>query len=329
MSDIEEEIRQRILAERTADGGTVNRPAAAPGPPPVPPPGPPNGAHPYYAAPPPPVNPSMLQKQKQKGGLVGAIATVLLVLAKIGAPVLVVLAKLKFLLIGFKLLTFGKLFLTFGSMLLSMWLYATLFGWRFGVGIVLLIFIHECGHALAARMRGIPTSLMVFVPFMGAFVASKRGGRNITEDAFIGIMGPVIGTLACVACVGIYAATGSFIWLALASWGFFVNLFNLLPTPPLDGGWIVPLFSPKLMAIGVVLLFVFAWRNPMIWVLLVFSIPRIISGWKADPKTQPYFQATSADRWKYGLAYFGLAAFLGMGYFLLNGFLHTHYPVAA
>ena len=78
-----------------------------------------------------------------------------------------------------KLLTFGKFLLGGGSMLLSMWVWARFYGWPFGVGIVLLIFIHECGHALAARMRGIPTGIMVFIPLMGAFVTTKRYGKNI------------------------------------------------------------------------------------------------------------------------------------------------------
>ena len=202
---------------------------------------------PHYAA---PQNPSRLERWKSQGGLLGALASILLVLAKIGAPLLVLLSKLKFLLIGLKLLTFGKLLLTFGSMLVSAWFWAKLYGWPFGVGVVLLIFIHECGHALAARLRGIETGIMVFIPLMGAFVTTKRYGRNIVEDAFIGIMGPIVGTLAGVACLGVYLVTHSEFWLALAQWDFLVNLFNLAPTAPLDGGWITPLFSPKLLAVG-------------------------------------------------------------------------------
>ena len=262
---------------------------------------------------------------KSQGGLVGALASILLVLAKIGAPVFVLLSKLKFLLIGLKLLTFGKLLLTSSSMLISMWFWAKLYGWPFGVGVVLLIFIHECGHALAARVRGIPTGIMVFIPLMGAFVTTKRYGQNIVEDAFIGIMGPVVGTLAGVACLGIYLATGAPFWLALAQWDFLINLFNLAPTAPLDGGWITPLFSPKFLAVGAVLLLFVARYNPMIVVLALLSLPRIISGWKADPKTQLYYQATASDRWKFGVAYLGLALFLALSQYSLHTFLHTHH----
>jgi Zn-dependent protease len=272
--------------------------------------------------------PTLLERWKSKGGILGALASGLLLLAKIGAPVLLVLGKLKFLL--FALLKF-KLLLGAGSMLVSMWVWALIYGWPFGVGVVLLIFIHECGHALAARMRGIPTGIMVFIPLMGAFVTTKRYGKNIVEDAFIGIMGPVFGTLAGVGCLIVWALspTHSSFWLVLAQFNFLMNLFNLAPTPPLDGGWITPLFSPKLLAIGAVLLLFLVPYNPLILVLALMSLPRIISGWKAKPEDSPYYQATAADRWKFGAAYLGLAAFLALAFYGL----HTHlnalpHPVA-
>ena len=197
------------------------------------------------------------------------------------------------------------------------------YGWPFGVGIVVLIFIHECGHALAARLRGIETGIMVFIPLMGAFVTTKRYGRNIVEDAFIGIMGPIVGTLAGVACLGIYVVTRSEFWLALAQWDFLVNLFNLAPTAPLDGGWITPLFSPKLLAVGAVCLLFVVPYNPLIAVLALLSLPRIIAGWKADPKTQPYYQVTASDRGKFAVAYLGLALFLALSLYSLGEYMHT------
>jgi len=329
----EQERRSRLLAGRTADG---QRPEPAP--PIAPTPGPvdvpPHPSTPYYAVPLPSVYakpPSTLERWKAKGGLVGGLASALLLLAKIGAPVLALLAKLKFLLVALKLLTFGKFLLGGGSMLLSMWAWGSIYGWPLGIGIVLLIFIHECGHALAARMRGIPTGIMVFIPLMGAFVTTKRYGKNIVEDAFIGIMGPVFGTLAGIACVVIYALTPSHspFWLVLAQLNFFMNLFNLAPTPPLDGGWITPLFSPKLLAVGAVLLLFLIPLNPIIGLLALMSLPRIISGWKAKPEDSPYYQATASDRWRFGAAYLGLAAFLAlMGFGLHSHLLTLPHPVA-
>lgn len=288
-NEIEEEIRRQMQVERMQ--------AQQSPPPPADPP-------PYYAVP---------QRQKRAGGLAGA-----------GAALMALLAKLKFLLIGLKLLTFGKLLLTGGSMLISMWFWAKLYGWPFGIGVVLLIFIHECGHAWAARLRGRGTGIMVFIPLMGAFVTTKRYGRSLTEDAFIGIMGPVVGTLASIACVGLYVMTRSPLWLALGWWGFFVNLFNLAPTAPLDGGWITPLFSPKLLLIGAVLLLFIVRYNWLIGLLALLSLPRIISAWKADPKTQPYYQVATSDRWKFAVAYLGLALFLGLAQYSLHVYLQTH-----
>ena len=319
MPETEQDYQNRLLA-RTADGQQAELPL--PNPPAADPP-------PYYA--PPPTAKGLLGRWKDKGGILGALASILLVLAKIGAPVLALLSKLKFLLIAFKLLTFGKLLLGGGSMLLSMWVWGLIYGWEFGVGIVLLIFIHECGHALAARMRGIPTGIMVFIPLMGAFVTTNRYGKNIVEDAFIGIMGPVFGTLAGLGCLLLYFVTPghSPFWLALAQVNFFMNLFNLAPTPPLDGGWITPLFSPKLLALGAVLLLFLIPLNPFIAVLALMSLPRIIAGWKAKPEDSPYYQATAADRWKFGAAYLGLAAFLALMGFGLHSYLSAlPHPVA-
>ncbi|MGI4790465.1 MAG: metalloprotease, partial [Janthinobacterium lividum] len=257
MNETEEELHNRLLSGRTADGTRPETPQS-------PPPAPDAPFSPYYAGPPSAPDfayiekPSLLQRWKAKGGILGGIASVLLLIAKVAAPVLTLLAKFKFLALGLKLL------LGSGSMLLSMWVWGLIYGWQFGVGIVLMIFIHECGHALAARMRGIPTGIMVFVPLMGAFVTTGRYGKSIVEDAFIGIMGPVFGTLAGLGCLVLYAVLPghSPFWLALAQVNFFMNLFNLAPTPPLDGGWITPLFSPKLLAIGAVLLLFMVRYNP-------------------------------------------------------------------
>ena len=328
MNETEQELQNRLLSGRTADGGG-SLPAEAP--PPAVEPAPDTPFSPYYAAPSAAADfayakpPSLLERWKAKGGILGGIASVLLLLAKVAAPVLAILAKFKFLALGLKLL------LGSGSMLLSMWVWGLIYGWKFGVGIVLLIFIHECGHALAARMRGIPTGIMVFVPLMGAFVTTGRYGKSIVEDAFIGIMGPVFGTLAGLGCLLIYAVTPghSPFWLALAQVNFFMNLFNLAPTPPLDGGWITPLFSPKLLAVGAVLLLFLARYNPLIIVLAAMSLPRIISGWKAKPEDSPYYQATAADRWKFGAAYLGLAVFLAVLGYTVHSYLSViPHPIA-
>lgn len=298
MSEIEEEIRRRVLAERAAQSRI------------------------YIERKPPPKQ-GRLHQWQSSGGLLGAIATLLLILAKFAAPVVAVLAKFKGALAILKLASFAKFFITGGSMLVTIIAEAFVFGWAFAFGITGLIFFHECGHAFAARSRGIGWSFMLFIPFMGAMVACKRYGKSLEEDAFIGIMGPVFGAIGGVFCVLMYLSSGWLFWLVLARFNFFMNLFNLLPTPPLDGGWIAPLFSPKLLALGVVLLFVVGITNPMIWVLVLMSLPRIIAGWKADPRTQPYYRVSTTARVKYGIAYLGLAAFLALSNLWLTDWIHS------
>jgi Zn-dependent protease len=180
---------------------------------------------------------------------------------------------------------------------------------------VVSIFVHECGHAIAGKSRGIPISNMVFIPFMGAAVMLKRGGRTVGEDAFIGIMGPVFGMLYALACLGIFFATKQPLFLMLAYAVAFMNLLNLLPIAPLDGGWIVPVFSPKILALGAIFTIPVAiwWHNPFVLILGLLSLPRIIGGWKVNPAESAYFKATSRDRWTYAFAYPAIAlALAGM-----------------
>jgi hypothetical protein len=304
-SDIEAEIRRQVLAEQQARAAAFSaaRPLSAP-------PTFPASA----AAAPAPAKPGLIARWKSRGGILGAIATVL-----------AWLGKLKGLLVALKFFgIFKTILITGGSMLVSMWFYAKLYGWEFGAAIVAMIFLHECGHAFAGHLKGRPWGIMMFVPGMGAFV-TVRGGRTASEDAFIGIAGPIAGTLCGLAAWGAYFVTGNGFWLAVANFTFFMNLFNLAPVAPLDGGWIVPLFSPRILAITAVLLIPLGFLNPLIFLLALLSLPRIIGGWNAAKNakngsgasqnggryTSPaYFKSQSADRWRYGLLYVGLIALL-------------------
>ena len=293
-ADIEAEIRRQVIAERAAAFASQQpQPTRMPE-----------------------RGPSALERRASRGGILGTLAALALLVFKFLGP----LAS------GLKFLGLGKFLLTGGSMLLSMAAYATTFGWPMGVGFVLSIFVHECGHAYAARRLGWPFSFMVFIPFMGAMVAHKHGGKNVAQDAYVGIMGPIWGTASGLLALGLYYLTGNGLFHAMAQIILFMNLFNLAPMAPLDGGWIVPLFSPKLLAAGVVLLFVIAPHNPLIWVLALMSLPRVIGGWKAKPDTQPYYQATPNDRWRFGLMYAGLAAFLAFSSYLLLRDHHERNP---
>lgn len=129
--------------------------------------------------------------------------------------------------------------LKFAGVFLSVGGYALLFGWRFGVGFVLLILVHELGHYLEARRQGLSPALPVFVPFLGAYVALKGQPFDPWRNALVSIAGPIAGGAAALACLVYGEATGSDVMLALAYAGFFLNLINLLPVGFLDGGHIL------------------------------------------------------------------------------------------
>src|SRR5437588_4258059 len=143
-------------------------------------------------------------------------------LGPIGVFLAYLLGKLKFLGIALKL---GWPFLkTGGTMLLSTWLYAKFFGWSFAAGFVLSIFVHEMGHVYVMWRLGVPLSAPLFIPFCGAVIFAKRGGKSAWEDALIGIGGPLGGTLAALFCLLLYNVTRSPLMLALADVGFLINL---------------------------------------------------------------------------------------------------------
>jgi Zn-dependent protease len=122
---------------------------------------------------------------------------------------------------------FGAVFLAFGG-------YALIWGWQFGLGVVLLIFFHEMGHWLEAQREGLHPSWPVFIPFLGAYVKHTRG--NPWQTARVAIAGPIVGGVAALACYAVGKSQGSDLFIALAYFGFVINLFNLLPVSILDGG---------------------------------------------------------------------------------------------
>lgn len=148
--------------------------------------------------------------------------------------------KLKFILVF--LATKAKLLLlglgkttTLFSMLLSLGLYWSLWGWRFALGLVLSIYVHEMGHVAALRHFGIPASAPMFIPGLGAMVRMKAYPQTVREDARVGLAGPIWGLGAAIFCAGVYVATDLAIFAAIASVGAWINLFNLVPIWQLDG----------------------------------------------------------------------------------------------
>jgi len=131
---------------------------------------------------------------------------------------------------------FGAFTLKFFGLFISIGAYALIWGWKFGVGFVVMIVIHELGHFVEAKRQGLKVSLPRFIPFLGAYVAIKDAKLNPMQNALVALAGPAAGGLAAAACWWVGSATGSSLFHALAYTGFFLNLFNLIPIGILDGG---------------------------------------------------------------------------------------------
>jgi Zn-dependent protease len=122
---------------------------------------------------------------------------------------------------------FGFIFVAFGG-------YALIWGWKFALGVIVLIFVHELGHFIEAKREGLNPSWPVFIPFLGAYVKHTRG--NPWQTARVAIAGPILGGVAALVCFVIGESNGSNLMLALGYFGFVLNLINLLPVGILDGG---------------------------------------------------------------------------------------------
>jgi Zn-dependent protease len=173
----------------------------------------------------------------------------------LGVGASLILSKLKYVLIVFKV---GKIGFTFISMLVTIWTYSLIYGWKFAVGFVLLLFVHENGHLLAAKMKNLNVTKPVFIPFVGAVIALKERPKDASTEAFIAIGGPLAAGFASLMCYLIFLFDKSGLFLSFAYTGFFLNLFNLIPVHPLDGGRIVTAISTKLWVLGLAVLSYFA-----------------------------------------------------------------------
>jgi Zn-dependent protease len=146
-----------------------------------------------------------------------------------------------------------KALTTLGTMFISIVAYGLAFGWPFAVGFVLLLFVHEMGHVIQLRREGVEASAPIFIPFLGAVIAAKSLGEDAAAEARVGLAGPILGTLGTLIPLAIWLATGSDLWQALAYVGFFINLINLLPVLPLDGGRAMAVLGPNVWIAGILI----------------------------------------------------------------------------
>lgn len=211
-------------------------------------------------------------------------------------------AKLKFLLFGVKFFSTGI------SALVSVAAYALLYGWWFAAGFVALIFVHEMGHWIWLRRHGVPASAPVFIPFLGAAVGMKGLPRDAGVEAAVGLAGPLTGSLGALAVFAGYRLGGSPLLLALAHVACWINLFNLIPVTPLDGGRVAAAISPRLWLLGlpILVLVLFSHPSPVGAIIGLFVIMELMRAWRARGAMADYYDVPFETRVQTAILYFGL-----------------------
>ncbi len=199
---------------------------------------------------------------------------------------------------------------TLVTMALSIGLYATQWGFPFALGFVLLIFVHELGHAIVLKHEGIPFGAPVFIPFVGALVTMHRMPRDAAMEARVAIGGPVLGSLGAWAVLAAGMLLHRPMLLGIAHAGVVLNLFNLLPVPPLDGGRIAGAFTRRYWIVGYALgiATLIVWPSPILFLALLLGAWTLVQRWRHP--VPGYHDIPAGQRLAIGLGYAGLAAAL-------------------
>lgn len=227
-----------------------------------------------------------------------------------------VLGKLKFVLVALKAVPLGKFALTSLSMATMIVFESVRYGWAFGLGFVLLILVHELGHGWAIKRAGLQAGWPVFIPFFGASISLKDRPPSPGVDADISYAGPFYGTAAALACVVLWYLTDNRVFLVLAHTGFFLNLFNLVPMRPLDGGAVAAVVVKGAWVVGALLLgamFLLTHAPQLLLIGVMAFFNR--NAMSADVEVTP------EERRLWAVRYFGLCAFLGTAIFFSHRLL--------
>ena len=264
---------------------------------------------PVAPVPEPPAPPPPAPERTGLKRLFGPLFLVGLAIVKFGA-------KLKVLLL---LLPKLKVLTTSGSMLVSVAAYSIIWGWKFAAGFVALLFVHEMGHVVQMKREGVKISGMLFIPFLGAAVGARSMGGNALAEARIGLAGPVLGTLATAALIPIAEAQDSDFLRALAFTGFFLNLFNLAPVVPLDGGRAMAAMAPWMWFAGfaAMLGFFVLFPNPILVLILLLGGMETWRRWKTRKHglegNEAYYRVKPVHRLAVATAYLALIAICAVG----------------
>ena len=210
-----------------------------------------------------------------------------------------------------------KLLTTFGSALVSIAAYALIWGLPFAAGFVALLFLHELGHVIQLRREGVKASAPMFIPFLGAVISAKSMGRDAAAEARVGLAGPILGSVASLVPLVLWLVTGSELWRALAYIGFFINLFNLLPVLPLDGGRAMAALTPWMWLAGFagLLALTVYFPNPIMLLVIVFGGLESWRRWRLrdTPEGRAYHSIRPRTRALVAATYVGLAGLLAVG----------------
>jgi Zn-dependent protease len=215
------------------------------------------------------------------------------------------------------------------SLILMIWAYSWLFGWPFAIMLVFLILVHELGHVAAAMMLGVRTSLPMFVPFIGAYVA-----RGPTQDAWTAALiasgGPIAGTIIGWICLLLGLQYQANFLIAAASVSFVINIFNLIPVPPFDGGTMCAAISRwfwflGLIILGLALIYFHSFYTSIFIIVIVFfmTLPQMQRTFfqEGSDEMEEYYNTHLSNRLIMAVLYLGILAALLLGYGHASGYL--------
>ncbi len=238
--------------------------------------------------------------------ILGPLAVVAALLAKFGKLALIAIKGAKFA-------------TTSVTMLVSVAAYTLIWGLPFAAGFVALLFVHEMGHYIQLRREGVRPGRIVFVPFLGAVIGARSLGGSALAEARVGLAGPVLGSVGALLVAVVGVATGSDMLRALAFTGFLLNLFNLLPVVPLDGGRAMAAMAPWMwfVGLGAVVALVFLWPNPILILIAIFGALEVYRRWRARKQgldgNPDYYAVKPLHRLLVGAVYVGLIVALAVG----------------
>jgi Zn-dependent protease len=222
--------------------------------------------------------------------------------------------------LGFLIIKFGGLVLklkvvTTGlSMVVSVAAYAWIWGLPFAIGFVLLIFVHELGHVVELRRQGVPASAPLFIPFLGAVIGMKELPDDAWKEARVALAGPILGSVGAAACWIAAEATGSELLMGLAFVGFFLNLFNLIPIVPLDGGRAAGALHPALWFVGLLMMvgLVVVSPNSLLLIIVLLGGLDLWRRWRERGEAAEYYRLSLGQRATVAVVYLGLVAALAL-----------------